>query len=251
MRGLNLDRQIVSDIFRAGNTDGLSDEVKAQLVPDRKLDLPGYQERLALVHNAHISGNHASGASSGFIQSQALWDETMAANIVAFLEEYPDHKMVVIAGNQHTRKDSGIPPRVAVRLEVEQASIINIYEGFSPEDIKETADYFFLADNIALPQSPKIGLVLRETQDKDSVQGLIIDEISPHGKAGEAGLEVGDLLIRLDDVQIEDMADLRIVMIDAVAGETLEVEVLRGKGEPNKRVFQVELTIPQLPLGHP
>ena len=249
--GINLDRQIVSDVFRAGNTDGLSREIKTNLVADRNLDLPGYQERLSVVHNAHISGKHGNGASSGFIQSQALWDETMASNIVSFLKKYPDHRMVVIAGNQHTRKDSGIPPRVLARLPVAQASVINIYEDVYPEEIQQTSDYFFLSDNIVLPQSPKIGLILSQTLEGSVVEGLTIDELSPHGKAKEAGLLVGDIITRLDKARITDMADLRIAMIDAQVGETIEVEVYRGNEQTQKHVFHVELTIPQMPIGHP
>ena len=251
VKGLNLDRKIVSDVFRAGNTDGLSDEVKSELVPDRNLDLPGYQARLATVHKAHTSAKTMGGAASGFIQSQALWDETMAASIVSFLKEYPDHRMVVIAGNQHTRKDSGIPPRVSARIPVSQASVINIYDGSSQADLEKTADFFFLADYKELPQSPKIGLVLREEKENGSAKGLIIDQISPHGKAGEAGLKVGDILTRLGNAKIEDMTDLKIAMVDAQAGDTLEIEILRGKNLDKRHIFEVELTIPQMPQGHP
>ncbi|BHH82587.1 ChaN family lipoprotein [Desulforhopalus sp. 52FAK] len=249
--GINLDRKIVSDVFRAGNTDGLSQDVTAHLVIDRNLDLPGYQERLAVVHNAHVSGKHASGGSSGFIQSQALWDETMAVNIVSYLNNNPERRVIVIAGNQHTRKDSGIPPRVSSRIDTAQASVINIYDGTTPANILETADYFFLADNLELPPSPKIGLVLTEPAEGSTMKGLTIDQLSPHGKAGDAGLKVGDIVIRLGDDTIEDMADLRIAMIDASAGDTLEIEVLRGDKEKQRQVFKVELTIPQMPKGHP
>ncbi|MFT5698406.1 MAG: aminopeptidase N [Desulforhopalus sp.] len=251
VRGLNLDRQIVSDVYRSGNTDALSDEIKASLPADRDLDLPGYQERLMSVHNVHVSGSHGQGASSGFIQSQGLWDETMAANIVSFLKNNPDTRLVVIAGNQHTRKDSGIPPRVAARIPVEQASLINIYEDSLPPNLSVTTDYFFLADQSRLPETPKIGVVLRPATVDDKLQGLVIDQLSPHGKAGEAGLVAGDIIIRLGATQITDMADLRIAMLDSREGDIIEVEVLRGKDTKKNHIINVELTIPQMPKGHP
>ena len=254
VRGLNLDRKIVSEVYRSGNMDGLSDEVKTNLTPDRNLDLPGYHERLTLVHNAHVNGNLGQGASSGFIQAQGLWDETMAANIVSFLRDFPDHRMVVIAGNQHTRKDSGIPPRVAARISVEQASLINVYEDAVPDNLKETTDYYFFADNSSLPETPKIGIVLSPVTEENTHKGLIIDQISPHGKAGEAGLMQGDLIIALNSHPIEDMPDLRIVMLNSKEGDFIEAEVLRGKKTKEHHTVKVELTIPkmsQMPIGHP
>lgn len=254
VRGLNLDRKIVSDVYRSGNTDGLSDETIATLPLARNLGLPGYQERLAMVHNAHVSANLGQGASSGFIQAQGLWDETMASNIVYFLKDHPDHRMVVIAGNQHTRKDSGIPPRVAARVSVDQASLINIYEDGIPRNLRETTDYYFFPDNVSLPETPKIGIVLSPVNEENTDKGLIIDQISPHGKAGDAGLKKGDLLIGINQHPIEDMADLRIAMLDAKEGDVVEAEVLRGKGNKEHHTLNVELTIPNLskmPMGHP
>ena len=254
VRGLNLDRKIVSEVYRNGNTDGLSDAVKANITPDRNLDLPGYQQRLSLVHNAHVSGNHGQGTSSGFIQAQGLWDETMAANIVSFLQDYPQHRMIVIAGNQHTRKDSGIPPRVAARISVDQASLINVYEDSVPDNLSKTADYYFFADNSSLPEIPKIGIVLSPVAEEDTQKGLIIDQISPHGKAGEAGLIQGDILIALNQHPIENMGDLHIAMLDSKEGDFIEAEVLRGEDTKEHHTLKVELTIPkmsQMPIGHP
>jgi len=143
--GLNLQRKIVSQIFREGGTDGLSKETKVTLPDDRDLDMDGYVERLSQTHSAHITGSHASGSFAGFIQSQGLWDETMASNIVSFLQKNPGKKMIVLAGSQHTRKDSGIPPRVKRRMEISQASVLNIYDENRPKNLQEVADYYFLA----------------------------------------------------------------------------------------------------------
>ena len=126
--GLNLDRQIVSEVFRSGG-NRQSDQRGTGLTADRtaiwicRATVSDFQ----LMHDVHMQGSHGSGAASGFIQAQGLWDETMAENITTFLTDHPDYQMVVLAGSQHTRKDSGIPPRVARRISVQQASVINIY----------------------------------------------------------------------------------------------------------------------------
>ncbi|MGI9538511.1 MAG: ChaN family lipoprotein, partial [Desulfocapsaceae bacterium] len=124
--GLNIDRDIVSSVFKSGSLEKLTAEQKEQLPAEMRLDLEGYVERLRLTHQMHRQGNHADGSLTGFIQAQALWDETMAESISNYLYKHPDTRMIVLAGNQHTRKDSGIPPRVSARIEASQASVLNL-----------------------------------------------------------------------------------------------------------------------------
>ncbi len=240
---LNLDRKIVSTVFRTGTTDTLTEEVRNTLPLDRNLDMPGYTERLSQMHNIHVQGNHGSGAESGFIQAQGLWDETMAANVVSYLKNNPDYKMVVLAGSQHTRKDSGIPPRVKQRLDIKQASVLNIYNNFSPVALNNIADYFFLATPQELPEIPKIGIVLTSNSEEEK-ESLTISEISPHSKAGEAGLQVGDILKTINKTPIATMADLRIAMLNSRVSEIISITILRDKNGVEKEMqFHVELTL--------
>lgn len=249
--GLNLDRQIVSEVFRTGSTDSLDKETKEKLPLDRNLDMEGYSERLSFIHNIHVQGSHGSGAESGFIQAQGIWDETMAENISDFLIKQPEYRMVVLAGSQHTRKDSGIPPRVARRIQVEQASVLNIYNDNPPVSLDQVADYFFLSAPAELPPSARIGVVLStETEDGRSFQK--ITELSPHGKATAAGLLAGDIIKEINGLPVSDMADLRIAMLDAGAGETVEIKVIRKKGgAEQENLIKVELTTAPSSPAHP
>ncbi len=249
--GLNLDRRITSEVFRTGGTDTLAKEVREILPADRNLDMPGYGERLSLMHSLHMQGSHASGAVSGFIQAQGLWDETMAENIAAFLTSHPEYQLVVLAGSQHTRKDSGIPPRVQRRRPVEQASVLNISSDSAPAKLAEVADYYFLAAPAELAEAPKIGIVL-DTEQRDGRSFLKISRLSPHGKAAAAGLLPGDVLQQVNGYPVFDMADLRIAMLDAKAGATIDIKVVRTKeGEDLELLCKVELTIPPPPMPQP
>ena len=241
---LNLDRRIVSEVFRSGGTDSLSKEERDSLPVDRNLDMKGYSERLSRMHDVHIQGSHGSGAESGFIQAQGLWDETMAKNIATFLNKHPDYKMVVLAGSQHTRKDSGIPPRVARRLPVQQASVLNIYDDNAPADLAQVADYFFLAPPAELPEAAKLGIFLT-TEEEDNHTFQKISQFSPHSKAEAAGLQKGDILKEVNGYSVSDMADLRVALFDAQAGERIDIKVVRKKdGVKQELPFKVELTVP-------
>jgi membrane-associated protease RseP (regulator of RpoE activity) len=203
------------------------------------------------MHEIHVQGNHGKGRSSGFLQAQALWDESMAKNIADFLTARPDHRMVVLAGVQHTRKDSGIPPRVARRLPVQQASVLNLYNNSQPADLDRVADYFFLAAGQDLEEIPKIGVVL-DTGNSDGKSFLKISEISPHGKAAVAGLIVGDIIQKINGMEVSDMADLRMAMLDTKKGESIALKIVRRVNDEDQDMeFQVELTIPPIARTEP
>ncbi len=249
--GLNLDRQIVSEVFRTGGTDSLSKEVLDSLPPDRDLDMDGYAERLSMMHSVHMQGSHGSGAASGFIQAQALWDETMAENITSFLTKQPDFRVVVLAGSQHTRKDSGIPPRVSRRLQTKQASVLNISNNSSPGNLERVTDFYFLASGEELPETPKIGIVLLPQTAADN-NSLVISNVSPHGKAAAAGLLKGDVLKEINGFPVANTTDLRIAMLDTKVGDTIDIKIIREENGQNQEIsINVELTGPPASEPHP
>jgi uncharacterized iron-regulated protein len=248
--GLNLRREIVMEVFRSGNTDSLDQATQKTLVKDRNLDMSGYFSRLEKIHALH--GQTGTGGSiSGFIQAQGLWDETMAENIVKWLQENPGKKLVDLAGTQHTRKDSGIPPRVGRRLDVSQASLLNVFSSAPPDNIEKVADYFFLSTVPDLPEPPRIGIVL-EPEKKEGRSFLKISGISPHGKAGKAGLVKNDILLELNGYPVSEMSDVRIAMINAESGKIIPVKVARRvDGKLQELLFNVELTVPPKTMAHP
>lgn len=249
--GLNLERHVVSEVFRSGTTDTLEKEVFNSLPKDRDLDMAGYTDRLSVMHDVHMQGNHGSGGESGFIQAQGIWDETMAENVAAIAERLPDHKIVVLAGAQHTRKDSGIPPRVARRVPVTQASVVNISGDHIPANLSQVADYYFFSAPAILPELPKIGVVLGS--GADAGETLTITKFSPHGKAEEAGLREGDVIRKINGLAVADMADLRIAMLDTREGDRIDIAVSRqqDKNSAQELLFTVELTIPPKMPDHP
>jgi len=224
--GLNLDRKIVSHIFKSGSTDNLSPKEKLALPADRDLDLPGYSDRLRQMHDIHARNNDAEGSLNGFIQAQGIWDETMAQTIATYLIRNPAARMVVLAGTEHTRKDSGIPPRVARRLAVSQSTALNILSENAPADVADIADFFFMEPPGTLPPPAKLGIIL-EPIKLDNSSRVQITGLSPHGKAGVAGLKEKDILLAIDGHPVYDMEDVRISMIDTAQGDMVVVKVRR------------------------
>jgi len=226
--GLNTDREIVNQVFKSGGTTTLTSEQLRVLPTDRQLDLPGYVERLTKSHDMHASQVHTTGSLSGFIQAQSLWDETMAESISTFLTENPSSRMVVLAGNQHTRKDSGIAPRVARRIPVTQATVGNLAtSSLVGKELSETTDFlFFLETNEFAPQG-KIGIVLVE-KEHDGATEMEIIEVNPLSDAAKSGVKSGDVLVRIEDQEVTNMDDIKVALMNKLAGERISIVVKRS-----------------------
>ena len=245
--GLNLDKQITRTLYRTGTTDALTEEQLATVPEDRDLTLPGYSQRLTAVFNMH-QAPHSSGGFAGFLQAQAFWDETMAQSVVTTLQKFPGRQIIVLAGTGHVHKMSGIPPRVQRRLNnVTQKIIVPTGRQNADAGLMSSADLLMNTANVELASAGKIGVVLEES-DKKQVQ---IQQISPHGLAGEAGLEPQDIIREIDNKAVTSIADIKISLLDSKAGDTVSVKIQRGEKIYN---YQVELSSIQqamMPSGHP
>ncbi|MCP4568244.1 MAG: ChaN family lipoprotein, partial [FCB group bacterium] len=147
IKALNLEKEIVSNVFKGGGMSALSQEERNGLPLDRDLDVPGYRERLEPVYRMHASDG-VSGRFADFLQAQALWDETMAERVVAYLAAHPGRRMVVLAGKGHVIKDTGVPQRVHRRMPVAQAVVLN-KEGMELDPAG--ADFLFFSRPARLP----------------------------------------------------------------------------------------------------
>ncbi len=244
---LNIDSKIVSSIFKTGSTDSLSREEKSELPADRDLDLPGYADRLREIYGFHSQEMKEHGTASGFIQAQAVWDESMAKNIAQYLLKHPGSHMVVLAGVQHVRKDSGIPPRVERYLPIRQSTIVNISSQDQYANLGNIADYYFMEHVSSLPPPAKIGIVLEQIKTGDTSQ-LKIDAFSPHGKAEEKGLQKNDILLAINGNPVYDMDDVRITMLDVEPGQSVTVRIKRKDAAGRSIVITKTVTTSSLLL---
>lgn len=252
--GINIDREIVSTVFASGNTDTLTKEQLQTIARDRDLAIEGYVERLQVVHGFHAESPHGKGKGmAGFVQAQAIWDESMAANIAGILNKNPQKTVVVIAGTQHTRKDSGIPPRLLRRMNIKQASVLNIYAANAPANPEKQADFFFLAEPLQLEPKGKIGIILGTEKNEAGTEHLRITGLSHAGKAKEAGLKEDDIIIAINNQAAKNMEDIGILMMDTRAGDILKIKVLRKDSNDKTTEIELDVELSDLskPPGHP
>ncbi|UCC56824.1 MAG: ChaN family lipoprotein, partial [Gammaproteobacteria bacterium] len=174
--------------------------------------------RLREVFNQHPDNG---GSFENFRDVQLLWDEGMAEQAVEYLEAHPDYRMAILAGSGHLARGSGIPRRLARRLPVSSAIVLNGWEGAL---VSGLADYVLLTESRTLPSAGTFGVVLDDEGDVPTVESCLSD--SP---CSRAGLKRGDRFLSIDGDPVETMTDLRVAMWDKQPGETVILRVNRRR----------------------
>ena len=220
--GLNQDKEITSTVFRQGLA-GLSPEQRGQLPLDRDLGLPGYRRRIVDVFTMHGAHGGKPEQENDFLQAQVIWDETMAESVADYLAGHPERRMAVLAGNGHTDRQTGIPPRVSRRLPgLRQVVLQNSDTEGIPSD---SADYVLFCPPAQLPAAPVLGVLLKDHEDGVEVIGF-----SEQSKALEAGMREGDVIVAADSLPVKGIDDLKIILLDAVTEHPMEVQIKRQGG---------------------
>jgi len=244
IRGLNADKKLVRQIGRK-TVAQLPDEVRRSL-PEMDLNDP-YQTALV---EAIFGGHSAGGAMlDGFRRVQTLWDETMAANIAAWLGRPGNEKMrmVVVAGGNHVRNGFGIPRRVFRRLPTSYVLVGSREIDIPPErkdrlmNVRVPAfpmpayDYLaFTAYEIHDRDRVKLGVLLSEDDGRVTVGSVV-----PGSSAERAGLQQGDRILRIGDQPVRESFDLVYEISRLKAGDerVLAIERQGKELEVNVRFF--------------
>ncbi|SEA41608.1 Uncharacterized iron-regulated protein [Thiothrix caldifontis] len=199
-----------------GGLEALSKAERAQLPSTIQPADAAYQERLHKVFAVH---SQDSQQFERFMLVQRIWDETMAHNVARYLQAHPEHQMVVFAGVGHISDGAGIPQDVARQMP--GIKLATVASSDTPEPAV-AVDYTLLTAAVTLPATGKLGVLL-DTQDNR----LSIAVVDKDSAAGKAGLQKGDRLASLEGVTLQTMADLKQVLSQHQAGDSVNMAVER------------------------
>ncbi len=232
VRGLNADKALVRAVG-SNPPDKMEPEQRQQL-PDMSFIDDYQQSMVEAVYSGHgPAGNHVE----GFKRVQTLWDQTMAENIVKYLNspEGEGKHMVVIAGGHHIRYGYGIPRRV-FRLLPSSYTIIGTREIVIPDEKQHQLmdidmphfpmpAYDFVkhvAYEVLPMRGVKLGVMFEPTEG-----GLMINKVMPDSNAAAAGMLDGDLLTHLDNQQLKDMYDIKHLLEQKQKGDSASLRIQR------------------------
>lgn len=228
---LNLPKELTRAVGQAG-IEGISEEERAQLPVEIDRSDQAYRQRLEAIFQQHPNSGQPF---EYFLEVQLLWDEGMAERAVRFLQEHPDHRLVILAGGGHLAHGSGIPNRLERRLAVDSAIVLNGWDGTLDADV---ADFLLLPEEQRLPKVGRIGALL----DQDD-QGLKVSACLSEGPCAAAGLKKRDRILTLDGAPIQDMADLRLVMWDKRPGDEIILEIERKRWLRKPETLRFDLVL--------
>ena len=78
--------------------------------------------------------------------------------------------------------------------------------------------------NTGSANRPALGI---SCQDETTIGGILVMEVNPGSAAEEAGLRVGDLITKFDDVRVKSTSELKAILNKYQVGQTVTVSVLR------------------------
>ncbi len=78
-----------------------------------------------------------------------------------------------------------------------------------------------------------LGLAVRDSlrnprEDNGGLRAVVVDRIESNGPAGKAGLQRGDVLVKVADVQLQSSLDLERALLEVTPGERVPVVLRRG-----------------------
>ena len=128
-----------------------------------------------------------------------------------------------------------------------QAGSIGIGFAVPVNRIKRVVD--LLKKNGKIDRNINIGITVSEIDEKlakhyrlNRTEGIIINQLDSRSAAANAGLDVGDIIEKINGKNIIKTDDLVLAIGDAVVGDKLTFEVLRGRQR-----LKFVLTIPTAP----
>ncbi len=213
---LNIPKELTRKITKVGIT-GLTKEERQRL--------PKYIDRSDILYRKRIEkvfGAHSHTRSKGFeyfFDAQLAWDEGMAFNASNFLKKHPDSNMVILAGGGHVIGRQGIPNR----LERQSLSSSIVLLNQVTEALNQAqGDYLLDSTEIKLPAKGLMGILMDDTK-----QGVIVAGFSTHSAAKKAGLQKGDIIIKLGNTIIKTTEDIQLWSLDKAPKQTVKVSVKR------------------------
>lgn len=224
---LNIERDITSKVFQ-GQIDNLTEEQALSLPGRMKVMNNKYKDKIKSVFDMHAG---STGKFTDFFLAQNIWDEIMAKHLADYRKANPDTSIVVICGNGHAGKYSGIPLRYK-RITGEDSFVIMQGEYINQEG--NNADVYIYPEEIKSKGTPKIGVAISIDDEKNGI--VKVESVTKKSPAEQAGIKNGDIILKCGYHDIRNIGNLKYALYEKGYNNILECEIKRGKNILSKSI---------------
>ena len=224
---LNIERDITSKVFQ-GQIDNLTEEQALSLPGRMKVMNNKYEDKIKSVFDMHAG---STGKFTDFFLAQNIWDEIMTKHLADYRKANPDTSIVVICGNGHAGKYSGIPLRYK-RITGEDSFVIMQGEYINQEG--NNADVYIYPEEIKSKGTPKIGVAISIDDEKNGI--VKVESVTKKSPAEQAGIKNGDIILKCGYHDIRNIGNLKYALYEKGYNNILECEIKRGKNILSKSI---------------
>ena len=224
---LNIERDITSKVFQ-GQIDNLTEEQALSLPGRMKVMNNKYEDKIKSVFDMHAG---STGKFTDFFLAQNIWDEIMEKHLADYRKANPDTSIVVICGNGHAGKYSGIPLRYK-RITGEDSFVIMQGEYINQEG--NNADVYIYPEEIKSKGTPKIGVAISIDDEKNGI--VKVESVTKKSPAEQAGIKNGDIILKCGYHDIRNIGNLKYALYEKGYNNILECEIKRGKNILSKSI---------------
>jgi len=208
---LNIDRDITKKVVNNG-LDALSKKQRSQVADSINFANTKYKQQLKSIYGMHQSKSFKN--FEEFYHAQLIWDETMATNIVDYLQKNPKNNMAVLAGNGHIMYGYGIPSRIDRRGISDYTIVLNVT---NPDP--GIADYLLYPSLVGTKKAKKVGVVLK------SDNKLEVIKVVDNSLASKAKIKVGDTIVAFNGTPLKNLFELKTEL--AFAKDSVKLTLMR------------------------
>jgi uncharacterized iron-regulated protein len=237
MFGVNVPREVVQTVRKEG-FEALSPEQKA-LLPDRvDTDDAEHQQlfRAFFGDEDSLHGNLPEPMFQGLFRAQCTWDAAMGWNAVRALRAHGDDKaiMVVLVGSGHVAYGLGAERQARLWFDGRTASLIPVpvADDTHREPVESVrasyASFVWGLPPVRDPLYPSLGLSTPETKSGAHYKVIMV---SPESVAQAAGFAVGDELLAMDGVSLDDKETTNRLMSEKRWGDSATYTIVRDGKE--------------------
>ena len=229
---LNVPAELTRQIGKGG-ISALSEEERGRIPATIDRNDDDYRERLAAVFEQHPEEMRSN--FEHFLEVQLVWDEGMAEAAARFLQQHPGTRMVVLAGSGHLAFGSGIPNRLARRVDVNSTIVL---QGEADASLDSGSDFWLITTPTELPKPGLLGVVLNT-----GPEGLMVQSFGEDSAALTAGLQEGDRIRAVDGNTVQKFADLKIAIWRKIPGDTVTLAVERTNSLDSQELLDFDVVL--------